>query len=384
VDQEPFSPPKRIRREVSAVTVVRVDETWQTLPFVPIFHGRGESVAGGADSGNLPRTKAVSGGGRPFGSPIEASQMNTASSAGPPIVGPFVAAACLSWLAAAPLAADEVEFLRLSRDDAGGPVALETSIVEYGESPEAAVRAGRRQPLQVDLVAAVHIGSAAYYETLDRLFREYDAVLYELVAPDHARVPRPGRKASGTIGAAQQGLTKMLGLEFQLDQIDYAAANFVHADLSPQEFDKAMARRGESWWTMFTKLMQESMARAAAEPAAAGEVSVGDLFGILFGNDRELRLRRLMAEQFTDMEVLTAAFSGGEGSSLITDRNLAAMEVLRNQVNNKGRRKLAIFYGAAHMEDFDGRLRKEFGLQPRETVWLEAWDLRAPAPARGR
>jgi hypothetical protein len=90
-----------------------------------------------------------------------------------------------------------------------------------------------------------------------------------------------------------------------------------------------------------------------------------------------------MAEQFTDMEVLTAAFSGGEGSSLITDRNLAAIEVLRQEIG-KGQAKVAIFYGAAHMEDFDGRLRKEFGLQPRETIWLEAWDLRAPAPARGR
>lgn len=358
--------------------VVRVDETWQTLTFVPIFHAAGESVAGGADSGIL-RSGGVRS--RALGFFSGDSQMHPTPLSPRAVVRPLVALACLSWLAAGPLAADEVEFLRLSRDEAGEPVALETSIVEYGESAAAAARAGRRQPLQVDLVAAVHIGSATYYETLDRLFRDYDAVLYELVAPDNARVPKPGRKPVGAIGSAQHGLTKMLGLAFQLEEIDYTAPNFIHADLSPREFDAAMAKRGESWWTMFTKLMQESMARAAAEPAAGGEVSVGDLFGILFGNDRELRLRRLMAEQFTDMEVLTAAFSGGEGSSLITDRNLAAIEVLRQQVR-KGRAKVAIFYGAAHMEDFDGRLRKEFGLQPRETIWLEAWDLRAPA--RGR
>ena len=80
------------------------------------------------------------------------------------------------------------------------------------------------------------------------MFRGYDAVLYELVAPDNARVPKPGRKPAGAIGSAQQSLTKMLGLEFQLDQIDYGARNFIHADLSPKEFEAAMAKRGESWW----------------------------------------------------------------------------------------------------------------------------------------
>jgi hypothetical protein len=171
----------------------------------------------------------------------------------------------------------------------------------------------------------------------------------------------------------------MLGLEFQLDQIDYAAKNFVHADLSPKEFDAAMAKRGESWWTMFSRVMRESMARAErGGRQAGGDVGFGDLYGLLFGANRELILRRLMAEQFTDMEVLTAAFGGEQGSSLITDRNAAALDVLKEQIG-KGRRKIAIFYGAAHMDDFDRRLRQDFGLQPRETVWLEAWDLRDPA-----
>lgn len=312
--------------------------------------------------------------------------------------------ACLAWFASggvSPMVAEEPRplrrpaavdaeaaraakpaFLRLSRDEAQEPLSLDTSIVEYLEPADAAARAGRRLPLQVDLVAAVHVGSGAYYEILDQLFKEYDAVLYELVAPENARVPRPGRKPAGAIGSAQQGLTKLLGLEFQLEAIDYAAPNFVHADLSPKEFDAAMAKRGESWWSIFMKLMQESMARANTRKAPTSDIGVGDLFGILFGSDREVRLRRIMAEQFTDMDVLTAAFGGEDGSTLITDRNAAAIDVLRDQIG-RGRRRIAIFYGAAHMDDFDRRLRNEFGLQPGETIWLEAWDLRAPA-ARSR
>ena len=271
--------------------------------------------------------------------------------------------------------AEDERFLRITRDGRR-PLALETAIASYVEPDEVAAAAGRQTPVEVDLVGAVHLGSRQYYDTLDRLFADYDAVLYELVAPDNARVPRPGRKPSGAIGSAQQGLTKMLGLEFQLDQIDYAAKNFVHADLSPKEFDAAMAKRGESWWTMFTRLMRESSSRVDKQPAS--DVGFGELFGILFGQNRELRLRRLMAEQFTDMEVLTAAFGGEEGSSLITDRNAAALDVLAEQIK-LGRHKIAIFYGAAHMDDFDRKLRRDFRLQPRETTWLEAWDLRDPA-----
>ena len=272
---------------------------------------------------------------------------------------------------------DEVEFLRLSRDAKGRPASLDTSIVHYRETEASARAAGRRTPVEVDLVGAVHLGGKGYYDTLDRLFEEYDAVLYELVAPDNARIPKPGRKASGAIGNAQHGMTKMLGLEFQLDQIDYSAENFVHADMSPKEFDAAMQKRGESWWTMFTRLMTEGVERAERGKPTGPELGIGDLWGLFFGKDREVRLRRIMAEQFTDMEVLTAAFGGEEGSSLITDRNGAALEVLSEQIAN-GKKRMAIFYGAAHMEDFDRRLREDFGMEPAEVEWVEAWDLRMP------
>ena len=283
--------------------------------------------------------------------------------------------------------AEEVAFLRLSRDGREQPIALETSIVSYGETAEEARRAGRKETLEVALVAAVHLGGRTYYETLNRLFTEYDSVLYELVAPPHAKVPKPGHKPSGVLGSAQQGLTGMLGLEFQLEKIDYTAANFVHADLSPQQFDAAMARRGESWWTVFSKLLREGMARPErGGQTAAPEIGFGEMFGLLFGAgpERQVKLRRLMAEQFSDMDVLTAAFGGEEGSTLITDRNAAALRVLRERIG-AGDRKIAIFYGAAHMDDFDRHLREDFAVQPRETEWLEAWDLRLPAaPAERR
>ena len=227
-------------------------------------------------------------------------------------------------------------------------------------------------------MAAVHIGEREYFSTLNKLFETYDAVLYELVAPPNARFHKQVASLLEPLGLPSKD-SKLLGLQFQLDQIDYKPRNFVHADLSPRQFSDAMQRRGESWWTMFTKLMQESMDRAnGEEKKSAPDLSFGDLFGIVFGSNRELRMKRLLAEQFSDMEVLTSAFGGEDGSSLITDRNAAALSVLRQQLQ-KGSKSIAIFYGAAHMHDFDQRLRKDFNLEPTEAVWLEAWNLRDSA-----
>ena len=80
--------------------------------------------------------------------------------------------------------ADELSFLRITRSSEGEPRSLDTAIVRY--EGEKASSGG----LAVDLVAAVHIGSEQYYTTLNRLFRDYDVVLYELVAPENNRIPR--------------------------------------------------------------------------------------------------------------------------------------------------------------------------------------------------
>jgi hypothetical protein len=136
---------------------------------------------------------------------------------------------------------------------------------------------------------------------------------------------------------------------------------------------------------MFSRLMREGMTRAEADGGAGPDVGIGEMFGLIFGPaaERQLKLRRIMAEQFTDMEMLSAAFGGEEGSTLITDRNTAALEVLRRRISG-GDRRIAIFYGAGHMEDFDRRMQADFDLQPRDTTWVEAWDLRPPAPAARR
>ena len=40
-----------------------------------------------------------------------------------------------------------------------------------------------------------------------------------------------------------------------------------------------------------------------------------------------------------------------------------------------GKSQLGVFYGAGHLVDMDGSLRKDFGLQPVSVKWGTAWEL---------
>ncbi|MGE0758435.1 MAG: hypothetical protein AB7F89_15500 [Pirellulaceae bacterium] len=259
-------------------------------------------------------------------------------------------------------------FLRLKKDEEQRPESLETAVVRYR-------RANRdtRAEEYVDLVGAVHIGERSYYDELNRLFRGYDAVLYELVAPEDANVPQPGRRSGHPVGLLQVAMKNLLGLEFQLDCVDYDRKNFVHADLSPEEFQKSMEARSESFTKMFFRLMGQGMAQQSKDPARTSDLTV---FSAFFAKDRSNELKRAMALQMEDMEKATSVFDGPDGSTIITERNKRALTVLAEQ-QQAGKRKLAIFYGAAHLPDFDRKLR-DMGYAPVETKWLAAWDFGSP------
>ncbi|MHB0956014.1 MAG: TraB/GumN family protein [Pirellulaceae bacterium] len=269
--------------------------------------------------------------------------------------------------------ADTTKFLRVRRDDQGQPVALETAVTRYvpkATSDQTAARA----PMAVDLIGAVHVGEPQYYDQLNELFRKYDVVLYELVAPEGTRVVSGQARGSGNPVSFLQNIMKnVLKLEFQLDGIDYSRPNLVHADMSPQEFSKSMKDRGESFLTMFFRVMADSMAVQAkrGDSQAGAEI---DLLVALVAKDRSYRLKRIMAEQFETMEEQMSSLSGPKGSTLITERNKRALEVLRAQLAS-GKQRIAIFYGAGHLSDMERRLDADFGLQKANQHWLIAWSI---------
>ncbi|MBL9125430.1 MAG: hypothetical protein JNG90_17460 [Planctomycetaceae bacterium] len=267
------------------------------------------------------------------------------------------------------------KFLRITRSEQDEPISLDTAIVRYVSTDPAL--AG----VTVDLVGVIHIGEKDYYDELNRVLAEYDAVLYELVAPEGTKIEKGETRSAHPISALQGGMKSMLGLELQLEHIDYQKDHFVHADMTPEGFSKSMEDRGENMFTLFFRMLGQSIAqqsklqaRQAGQPNVRRGANDADMLLAMFDRNRSHKLKQLMAEQFEDLEGAMGMFEGPNGSTIITERNKVALDVVRKQLAG-GKRKLAVFYGAGHMPDMERRLLADFGLRRDSERWLAAWQL---------
>jgi len=263
------------------------------------------------------------------------------------------------------------DWVRMKLDDQGEAVAMQTAIIRYTNKNAKNVPG---KPVEVDLIGAVHIGDIAYYRDLNERFKKYDALLYELVAPE-GTVVQKGRGTSNAhpVGAMQNAIKSLLELDHQLEYVDYTPTNFVHADMSPAEFAKSMEDRNESFLQMYFRLMGQAIAHQSELGEADGNSDL-DLFSALFAKDRPRRLKIVLAKQLSEMESLMISFGGDQGSAIISERNKKALGVLKKELT-AGKKHIGIFYGAGHLNDMDARLRKDFGLEPVSITWLTAWDL---------
>lgn len=270
-------------------------------------------------------------------------------------------AACVLALPGNDAAASD--YARIDVDEGGKARALQLAAIRYRNDNGA----------EVDLIGAVHVGDASYYHELNRRFAGYEAVLYELIAPaDHGPVGRGDRDGSW-LGGAQVAMTALLGLAYQLDEIDYTAANFVHADLTPDSLSASMAERGESLYVYFWRSVFAAMEEYGRDPLGLENSQL--LSTLLAGGEADV-LKVTLALELTNIDRARNALSGAQGSAIIEARNAHAVTVLRRELDG-GRRRLAIFYGVAHLPDLDERLVAELGFARTGVDWLDAWSLQA-------
>jgi hypothetical protein len=267
-------------------------------------------------------------------------------------------------------AAGPTRFLRM-RVEKKQPLSLDTAVVSYSSSQPDGVT--------VDLIAAVHIAEGSYYDQLNELFDSYDVLLYELVAPEGTVIPVGGRgeqRGFNPVGMLQDSAKNMLGLESQLERVDYTKSHFVRADLTPTQISEKMAERGETVLTLALSTFADVLRQqelASREPgeaniASPADVSLYDMFG------NPLKMKRVLAQEFARTGSLDQALGERLSQLLIVDRNAAALKSLQKQIA-AGKKKIGIFYGAAHLPDFELHLVDDFGLHKSAEKWLVAWDL---------
>jgi hypothetical protein len=299
------------------------------------------------------------------------------------VISPLARRRCLS---AALVIASLVTSAALAREtdarkylrfvDNGPDHQLQTSVVHFENASGA----------KVDLIGAVHIADGPYYAGLNERFKAYDALLYEMVKPKGmagigkpATAPavkaKPKAEGGGSwISMLQRFMKNQLDLDFQLDAVDYNAPNFVHADMDAETFLDRQAARGES----MISLMLDQMLRELNKPAnaaggnAGGDMGMMDLIEALQSPDRARQLKLVLGRQFENMETSLDAM---EGSVLLDERNVAAMKILKENLD-AGKKHLGVFYGAAHLKGMEKILTDEMGFkQVGEPEWLVAWDL---------
>lgn len=262
-------------------------------------------------------------------------------------------------------AADKApDFVRVDETGDKRPRALQMSIVSY-------VPENDDRLLTVDLVSAIHIGDSSYYAELNDRFRDYDVLLYELVAPKDAAASNQIERKNGVLSTTQIGMTKMLDLTFQLDGIDYDRANFVHADLSPDELREKMDERGESLYVYFWRLFFASLDEYAKDPLGLKNMQ---LMGAALSSGQDDSFKTLIAYEMTDLEAQRDMLGDDSSNAIIGARNQRAIDVLLREIDG-GAERIGIFYGAAHMPDLEERLLDQLGLTYSETVWVDAWQL---------
>jgi hypothetical protein len=270
--------------------------------------------------------------------------------------------------AATVFAESSTTFARIAEDDQNRAIALQLAVVTYVPNDE-------RLGLSVDLIGAVHIGDPAYYAQLNELFESYDVLLYELVAAEGAMVSERVAKRKGFLSTTQVGLTKLLDLSFQLDEINYDRANFVHADLSPGELKQSMEARGESLYVYFWRLFYASLDDYAKDPLGWNDMQ--KISRVLAAGQGD-SFKTLIAYEMTDMEQIQDILGEDSGSAVIGARNQRVMDVLRREIG-LGAKRIGIFYGVAHMPDLEERLLDQIGLEYEETTWVDAWRLGSAA-----
>lgn len=250
-----------------------------------------------------------------------------------------------------------------------GARGLQTSSTEYRPASGAGP--------SVWLIGVAHLGSEAYFQAIQQRLDRHTVVLYEGIGLRDVK-DAPGTRADDP--GIQTTLAKALGLKFQLDSIDYRRRSFVNSDLHVPELQQEVKRRGVDPAQPAGEETFDQLVEALQGTGAMGG-ALSQMVGILGSTPQMQEMTKTML-----IEVLGQA---GELMGLaknlspdmrdlfdviLTQRNAVVMRDLRMHLGQlQPTDSIAVFYGAAHMDEIAQRLRDELNYTPVKTEWDTAF-----------
>ncbi len=136
--------------------------------------------------------------------------------------------------------------------------------------------------------------------------------------------------------------------------------------------------------TLFARAMQAQMAAEMSGSANATATSGLDTFGlirILMSRDSAAEFKKALAKMFAQMESLTATMEGENGSAILSGRNDVVGRKIKEVLTNRKQRRIAVFYGGAHMPGIEASLMTDMKAKASGEEWLAAWTMPKVTPA---
>lgn len=243
------------------------------------------------------------------------------------------------------------------------------------------------------LIGVAHLGTRDYYTALQKRLDAQSAVLFEGVGGEKMTT---GAKAQA--GGIQGQLANALGLVFQLDAIDYQRPHFANSDLTPEGLNEAIERRAETPTPAKPAPGKPGEPAPKAAPEKVSKETFDQLMGALHGEGELAEslggMIALMGStpqmrETTKLMLVEALGQAGEiidlakaaspelrdlFEVLITERNAEVIRQLDTRLKTlRAGESIAVFYGAAHMDEIARRLTTDLRFTPAAQHWDTAF-----------
>ncbi|MHC5063977.1 MAG: hypothetical protein ACYTG5_08380 [Planctomycetota bacterium] len=227
------------------------------------------------------------------------------------------------------------------------------------------------------VVGVLHIGELEYYQELQTGLDSCDLVLFEGVrSAEDDKEPSEEQLASmDLLMRLQLAMKDALDLTFQKDGIDYERDFWRNADM---DFASMQARMQELGTGLPT---DNPLLRNLLD----GVLRLLDPSQVRKHPTIVQRLRRTMGPTLQMAnEVMQGPSFAKMGQVIIIERNAVVMDMLAEAIaEGPNGRRIALFYGAGHLPDFDRRL-EELGWTYQGEGWHRAWNIEPEKARKGR
>ena len=266
----------------------------------------------------------------------------------------------------------ETEFLRI-RSTPDQSDCLEIAVRHFGIGDG-------DDPVQLWLVGVSHIGTEAYYQELQGLLGKADVVLFEGVDGDHPAFKQASSEEGRQRSTLQSNMARALGLVFQLHHIDYNQPHFINSDLTSVQLMALFEGEEMPEATPAARAQMENLIDDMEQQGFRGEMASSVLAFLDTRPGWAKGMRWGMVNILGNVTGNVSEYAGLPDhlrvlmQVLIEKRNEKVMDDIHEQLQTLAPgQSLAVFYGAAHMHDFEQRIQETYAAEILDTAWLTAF-----------